>query len=276
MNHQSTRYKSGLSLNLPGLGALFVLTLRQHLHGRRLLILSLLFLIPAILTLVARLLPHSPTPATIEFVLVFYLIPHALITLTALLYSAGIIQDEVEEQTLTYLLLRPIPRWGLYLTRLAATLVVTIAITCVFTVLALIAIHWNAPELWSKVLGERVPRIVGLLALTQVSYCALFAIIGMVTRWALLAGIAYIAIFEALMANLPNIARNLTIMYYFRVLAVRWLNLADTSSWAIDLEKAPSASTCVATLLGASAACTVLGAVLTARREFRMKTPEGN
>ena len=45
----------------------------------------------------------------------FNLIPHALAPLAALFYAAGIIQDEVEEQTLTYLLLRPLPRWALYL-----------------------------------------------------------------------------------------------------------------------------------------------------------------
>ena len=46
-------------------------------------------------------------------------IPHALAPLAALLYSAGIIQDEVEDQTLTYLLLRPLPRWALYLGQVA-------------------------------------------------------------------------------------------------------------------------------------------------------------
>ncbi len=53
--------------------------------------------------------------------------------LAALLYATGIIQDEVEEQTLTYLLLRPLPRWALYLVKLLATLLVTAALTAVFT-----------------------------------------------------------------------------------------------------------------------------------------------
>src|SRR5260370_22368628 len=182
INAQATTPGLSRGLNLPGLGALFVLTLRQHLRGKRLIILSLLFLLPTALAIVARLIPHSPKPDAIEFVLVFYLIPHALITMPALAFSAGIIHDEVEEQTLTYLLMRPIPRWGLYLTKLAATLVVTIGLTCVFTVLAMIVIPLNTPELWGTVISNRVPKVVGLLALTQVSYCALFAIIGMLPR----------------------------------------------------------------------------------------------
>src|SRR5262245_23358981 len=92
------------SFDLSAIGALFVLTLRQHLRGRRLLILSLLFLLPSVLAAVVRLLPYPPEPAALEFWLVFTLIPHALAALTALLYAAGMINDEVEEQTLTYLL----------------------------------------------------------------------------------------------------------------------------------------------------------------------------
>src|SRR5713226_2443894 len=111
----------GRGFDPTALAALFVLTLRQHLRGRRLLVLSLLFLLPSVLATVARLAPHPPQPEELEFAFVFNLIPHALATLTALLYAAGIIQDEVEEQTLTYLLLRPLPRWALYVTKLLAT-----------------------------------------------------------------------------------------------------------------------------------------------------------
>ena len=92
------------------LTALAVLTLRQNLRGRRLLVLSLLFLLPVVLAGVVKLVPFPPTPQELEFAFIFNLIPHALAPLTALLYAAGIVQDEVEEQTLTYLLLRPLPR----------------------------------------------------------------------------------------------------------------------------------------------------------------------
>ena len=59
---------------------------------------------------------------TVESVLVFGLIPQALVPLTALLFASGMVQDDVEEQTLTYLLIRPIPRWPIYLAKLAGDL----------------------------------------------------------------------------------------------------------------------------------------------------------
>jgi ABC-2 type transport system permease protein len=266
----------GRGLNLGGLGALFVLTLRQHLRGRRLLVLALLFLLPAVLVLIVRLTPQPPSPRELEFGFIFYLIPHGLATLTALLYAAGVIQDEVEEQTLTYLFVRPLPRWALYLTRLLATLTTTALLTGLFTTVTFVVIYWNTPELWGDVLPGRALKTAALLALAQAGYCALFGAISLWTRRALVVGVAYIIAFEGLLANFETVARRLTVMYYFRVLALRWLEPANSREWAIDLATAPSAASCVLTLLGASVVFALLGALTIMRREFRVKTPEGS
>jgi ABC-2 type transport system permease protein len=261
---------------ITALAALFVLTLRQHLRGRRLWVLMLLFLLPSLLVVVIRMSNRPPPPEHLEFAFVFSLIPHVLATLTALLYAAGIIQDEVEDQTLTYLLIRPLPRWALYLTKLAVTIVVTSTITAIFTTLAYIVLYWNTDKLWGEVLLERVPKAVTLLALAQVGYCSVFGAISMVTRRSLLAGLAYIITCEGMLANFQSVVRELTVMFYFRVLSVRWLNPADTRGWAINLETAPSAVSCVQILLGASLAFAIFGASMMVGREFRMKTPEGS
>src|SRR3954464_12012666 len=98
---------------LPAIYALFWLTIRQHLHGRRLFVLVALYLLPCALAVILRSFTPAP-PDLLEFALVFNLLPHGLAPLTALLYGAGIISDEVEEQTLTYLLLRSVPRRAIY------------------------------------------------------------------------------------------------------------------------------------------------------------------
>ncbi len=46
-------------------------------------------------------------------------------------------------------------------------------------------------------------------------------------RRSLLVGVAYIVIFEGLLASLDTVARRLTVMYYFRVLVLRWLDPAE-------------------------------------------------
>src|SRR5262249_45337584 len=148
--------------NLFGLATLFWLTLRQHCRARRLIVLCILFCLPAGLAILVRnLAPHPITLeggqiGHIELALIFYFIPHVLAPLAALLYSSGMVQDEIEEQTLTYLLVRPLPRVGIYLTKLLATLTVTIPLIAIFTTVTYVAIYWGLPPLWGEILPQRV------------------------------------------------------------------------------------------------------------------------
>ena len=114
--------------NFRALAALLVLALRQQVRGWRLVVLCLLFLLPgALAVLVYLTVPvrsRGSTPAEVlDFQFLFNLIPHALAPLAALLCAGGIIRDEVEEQTLTYVLLRPLPRTAIYAVKLLAALV---------------------------------------------------------------------------------------------------------------------------------------------------------
>jgi ABC-2 type transport system permease protein len=266
---------------LPSLGALaalFVLTLRQHLRGRRLLVLSLLFLIPSVLvTLVNLLSPHRPPTGEIQFVFIFNFLPHALAPLAALLYATGIIQDEVEEQTLTYLLLRPLPRWAIYIVKLLATLLVVSVLTTVFTFITYSAIALTTSEPITSQLIAQASKTSLALTLAQAGYCGLFGLLGLLMRRSLFVGIAYIFFFEGILASMDIVARKLTIMYHFRVLILRWLEPANGArDWSINLTTAPDARSCILTLLSVGIALTVVAALFFAGREFRMKTPEGN
>jgi ABC-2 type transport system permease protein len=204
--------------------ALFALTVRQHTHGRRLLVLGLLYLLPCVLAVVLRNLSRPASPDVMEFALVFMLLPHGLAPLTALLYAAGVVSDEVEEQTLTYLLLRSVPRWALYLTKLAATLCVTAALVAVAVAALYVAIYLGTPEFWKETV-PRAGRAIVVMAMAQAGYCALFGFLGMYTRWSLVAGIAYIAAIEGVIANQDFAGRALTVVYYVRTLVLRWVDL---------------------------------------------------
>jgi hypothetical protein len=114
-----------------------------------------------------------------------------------------------------------------------------------------------------------------MMALAQVGYCSLFGVFGLLTRRALFAGLAYIIAFEWLLANFNMVVRQLTVMYYFRVLSLRWLTPSWGSEWSIDLTTAPSVENCLWTLLGVSALFVLMGALRMQRQEFRMKTAEG-
>jgi ABC-2 type transport system permease protein len=267
---------------LSALLALFWLTLRQHMHGRRALVLLALFALPAGLAVLLRCLadPGPPLEA-LEFAFLGNLIPHALAPLTALLYGSGMIQDEVEEQTLTYLLLRPLPRWALYLTRFLATLLTTTVLVAVGALAVEVAVYAGTPE-WGAVLAERLPKMVGALALAQVGYVALFGGLAMLTRRSLLAGVAYIALVEGVLGNIDFLLRKLTVVYHFRVLAVNWLELPQRArqewlrGWQLDPEKLPLAQDSVWALLAAAGVIVAMSVWSFSRSEYPLKTPEGS
>jgi hypothetical protein len=123
----------------------------------------------------------------------------------------------------------------------------------------------------------RAAKTLAALSLAQAGYCGLFGLLGLLIRRSLFVGIAYIFLFEGILASLDTVARRMTIMYHFRVLILRWLEpTAGSSDWSINLATAPDARTCALTLLSISVVLILAAAFVFAGREFRMKTPEGN
>jgi ABC-2 type transport system permease protein len=287
------RHPGGLAARLTPLWALYVLTLRQHLRGRRWMVLAALFLLPAMLAIVLRATAPDVPGIGLEFIFVFMLIPQALLPLVALLYASGIVQDEQEEQTITYLLVRPIPKWALYTVKLLATLTTTVALTMIFTGLTYAAIYAGAAgnQHSGNPVALRCVRAMSIHGLAVVAYCTLFGLISLLTQRALVVGILYAALIEGLLANLPLSIRLVTIIYYSRIIAYRTLTFLvpfpgggvqnfAADAWQLDvandpeLLEHPTLGTCVRVLLIASLACTILAAVICSRREFHVKTPE--
>ena len=91
-----------------------------------------------------------------------------------------------------------------------------------FAVIALTAQRADRPRNWS----QQALKTAAVLALAQVGYCGLFGLLGLLMRRSLLVGVAYIVLFEGILASFDTVARRLTIMYYFRVLVLRWLDPA--------------------------------------------------
>jgi ABC-2 type transport system permease protein len=139
-----------------------------------------------------------------------------------------------------------------------------------------VVIYWNTPELWGEVLPRRAATAAAVMALAQAGYCSLFGVVGLLTRRALIAGLAYIVAFEGLLANFDAVVRRLTVTYYFRVLSLDWLVPSRNKAWSLDPLTIPSTANCLLTLLTASVLFVLLGVALMRRREFRMKTAEGS
>ena len=258
-------------LELSAMAALFEMTVARLVRGRRVFLLGALFALPAVIAGLARYSNASYRAEEAEQALVFYLIPQALVPLTALVLATGMIRDEVEEQTLTYLLIRPLPRWSIYLAKLLATTLVAAVVTTVFTVVTFAVIRWGEPDAAATL--RRALQTSALLGLALLAYASLFGCLSLLVRQSLALGVAYVIMVEGLVANFPFAVRKLTVMYYFRILAERWLDLS-IESWSIELDESPSTRDCLLVLLGAAAVATAVAAVVFTVREFRVKTPE--
>src|SRR5262245_54613201 len=178
--------------NLTGLATLFWLAVRQHSRGVRLLILCFLFLLPTLIVVVLWLTSPGVPPADLEKYLILYIFPHVLVPLAALLYASGMIRDEIEEQTLTYLLIRPLPRWAIYLTKLLATLVAGTVLTGLFTLITYGVIAWGQAEFASQAMPQRPLQMAGIFGLTFLGYSALFGLLSLFFRRSLILGVVYI------------------------------------------------------------------------------------
>lgn len=254
---------------------LLSITAARQVRGRRLLMLGVLFALPLVFAVLAHRFQDPYQLEDVEAVVILGLIPNAFLPLAALLLAAGMVQDEVEEQTLTYLLIRPIPRWLIYLVKLAGTWLVLSLLSAVFTAAALVTVYWGTDALAGHALAQRAGTLGATFALGLLAYTTLFGCLGLVTRRALVVGVLYIVLLEGVVANIDFMIRHATVMYYVRTLCIRWLDL-PVSDWSINLDKAPSATTCLLALTGAAGLLAVLGACLFSVLEFRVKTPEGS
>jgi ABC-2 type transport system permease protein len=262
-------------LNLSSLGTLFWLTLRQQSRGLRLVSFAVLFCLPAVFAAASHLFHWKVTNAELEWSLVFAFIANALVPLLTLLFAGGMIQNEIEEQTLTYLVVRPLSKWAIYLTKLLATVLLTGLLACVFTTVTYVAIYLGTEELGTEIFPTRIVQAAGLLGLAVLCYCSLFGCLSVVIRRSLLVGVIYIALFEGWLANIDFLLRRLTVMYYIRVLRGRCLNLSVADA-GLNLTDAPESGVCVTVLLVLSLLATGVATLVFASREFRMKTPDGS
>lgn len=282
----------GRTSSLNAAFALFTMTLLRQAKSRRFLVLAALYALPIAFASLFRYYgvgwpaPDQSkvyAPALAELALIFNLIPQTLLPLTALVFASGMIQDEVEEQTITYLLIRPLPRWSIYLAKLLATLVVTIGLTAFGTAIVYLAIGWNQPDYWASGAAVRMFKTIALFSLSLTAYNAIFGLLSLLMRRAILLGIGYIILIEVVVANIDFVIRKATVMYYFRVLCERWMPIADIwkasdqpFTYNIDFATAPSLRACLMTVTIASVVFVASACYLMNVREFRVKTPEGS
>jgi ABC-2 type transport system permease protein len=190
------------------------LAFRQLLARRRRILGAIAFAaVPALLALVAR---GADTDAAITAHLgqmyASFVVP-VVLPLCALVFGTAVFGSEMEDGTITYVLGKPVARWRIALTRIAAAAMMT-AVVAVPSALAAGMVLARGLDEDGVVLAYSAAVAVGGLI-----YCALFVALSLSTRRALLTGLVYVILWEGLLSNLFGGTRALSVRQHTIALA---------------------------------------------------------
>jgi ABC-2 type transport system permease protein len=175
-------------------GALISITLRSLLNRRRTVLLVLLGVVLIAIVGLFRLSDPSPEQALeVTQSLLSDLAIGVLLPLVAVIVGTAALGSELDDGTIVYLLARPVPRWRIVIVKLfVAWVVVTLLVAPATLVAGLIG--QDDPQL---AIGFAVAVVVGAL-----EYTAIFVALSLVTSRALIIGLAYVVIWEGVVAGL--------------------------------------------------------------------------
>jgi ABC-2 type transport system permease protein len=208
----------------------------------------LLFLLPVILVgmavLVRALVGKDPSAArdTLYGLGLVVIVP-----LVALLATTGVLAPEIDDGSISYLLAKPISRHTIVVSKLVVAAICVLLFAAVPMLVAGLVLLLDEPMLGA---GFAVGSLAGGLA-----YCALFALLSVLTRHAVVIGLIYLLIWEGLLGGLLD--------------GVRWLSI---TRWAGAIIQEVFADVTLVEDLGpvyavaATAVVVVLGTWLTGRR----------
>jgi ABC-2 type transport system permease protein len=232
--------------------ALLAITFRALLNRRRTLLLALLGALLVLATVVYRLGNPSATESldvTRQLLADFGL--GVLLPLVAVIVGTGAIGSELDDGTVVYLLAKPVPRWRIVLVKLGVAWLVVVLLVVPATVVAGLIGHDDR----GLAVAYAAAATVGAL-----EYTALFLALSLVTSRALIIGLAYVMVWEGVVAAL---------FAGTRALSVRQHALAVAE--AVGGESAAQAELAIGIALGVAVAVTILAVRLAIRRLERVE-----
>ncbi|KOX38580.1 MULTISPECIES: ABC transporter permease [unclassified Streptomyces] len=187
------------------------LTYRALLGRRRALI---LFLLPAMLLVISaavRMFNGADDQVAADVLGGFALA--TMVPLIGVIAGTGAIGPEIDDGSIVYLLSKPVKRPAIIFTKLIVAIAVTMVFSAVPTLIAGFILNGN---------GQQVAVAYTVAALVaSITYSALFLLLGTVSRHAVVIGLVYALVWEALFGSLIAGARTLSVQQWALALAER-------------------------------------------------------
>lgn len=185
-------------------------TLRQVGRQRRMTMLILLGLVPVLISLLFRLTVEPIGNDYIQFstgILATFVVPLVL-PLTALLIGTSVLGQDIEEGTVAYLLAKPLARWKVIVAKVIAGWCLT------YAVVLLSIVGSGGIVLFGEDAISMVPAFVIASAGGSLAYIVVFVALSLRFSRSLIIGLAYVFVWEALLAQFISGVRFLSVSAY--------------------------------------------------------------
>ncbi|WP_406171325.1 ABC transporter permease [Streptomyces sp. NBC_00996] len=129
-----------------------------------------------------------------------------MVPIIGVIAGTGAIGPEIDDGSVVYLLAKPLKRPAIIFTKLIVAVAVTMAFSAVPTFIAGMILNGN---------GQQIAVAYTVAALVaSIAYAALFLLLGTVTRHAVVFGLVYALVWEALFGSLVSGARTLSVQQW--------------------------------------------------------------
>ncbi len=180
-----------------------MLAFRQALTRRKVALLIILAMLPLGL---AVILDSTVDEPDLIGPLLGGLVISVTLPITVMVLATGAFGNEVEDRTLSLLTTKPVPRWTIVLSKLAATVVVAVPL---MAAVAAVITTMDAEGIGNAPIVAAVSVTVGVVA-----YASTFTWLGLLTTRALGFGLVYVLLWEALITTFLSGTRYLSIRSY--------------------------------------------------------------
>ncbi|MGH9247032.1 MAG: ABC transporter permease [Acidimicrobiales bacterium] len=180
------------------------ITARAMLGRKRALLLVAVPLVLLCLALVVRLVGVGTAEHTAGVLGILAL--GAIVPLLGLIIGTGVVAPEIDDGSIIYLLAKPVSRLVIVVTKLVVAIACLVIFAAVPTMLAGVIMSGNDDGL---ALGYAIGALVGGIA-----YCALFLLLAVVTRHAVVVGLLYALLWESLIGGYVPGARTLSVQQW--------------------------------------------------------------
>jgi ABC-2 type transport system permease protein len=245
---------------------LFSLTVRHLVTSRRGLATAALAAVPLVVAVGLALGGAEGFDVVLLQVFAIPLEFQVVLIFVTLVHATALVREEIEDETLPYLLLRPVAKPAVaaykYVGYLAAVLLLLLPpLALAYVVTQAYAGQPLAGDL------DVAAALLAAAALAAAAYGAIFLFLSLLVRKPLGVGLLFGFVWEAIVGGLPGDVPRLSVIHYVRSLIKGLVEVGPLSTYATDVPPGAAA----AVLAGIALAGVVLAMVVIQGMEFKQK-----